>query len=82
MDTNKANAIELVKLDVRKLDKKAQATISVLWQTVITVVLVPVIVTFIATAENLTATEQVLLGLIPLGLIIALVARVFPKKGM
>ena len=51
-------------------------------EVVIVVVLIPVIVGFIATAENLTATETTLLGLVSLFIILALVFGIVKSSGL
>ena len=51
-------------------------------EVVIVVVLIPVIVGFIADAENLTATETTLLGLVSLFIILALVFGIVKSSGL
>lgn len=49
---------------------------------VLVTALIPVIVTFIANAENLTTTESTLLGLTTLFIVLALVFNIVKQSGL
>ena len=55
---------------------------SVVIDVVLVTALIPVIVTFIASAENLTTTESTLLGLTTLFIVLALVFNVVRGSGL
>lgn len=69
----------------RKLleDVKAGMNITtVVVDVVLVVALIPVIVTFIASAENLTTTESTLLGLTTLFIVLGLIYSVLKSSGL
>jgi len=55
---------------------------SVVIQVVLVVALIPVIKTFVAGAQNLSATETTMLGLVTLFIVIALVFSVVKGSGL
>jgi len=56
--------------------RAAQDITGIVVNVVLVIALIPIIVTFIAEAENLTATEQTLLGLTTLFIVLGLVFSV------
>ena len=55
---------------------------SVVVDVVLVTALIPVIVTFISSAENLTTTESTLLGLTTLFIVLALVFSIVQQSGL
>ena len=55
---------------------------SVVVDVVLVTALIPVIVTFIANAENLTATETTLLGLTTLFIVLGLIFSIVKQSGL
>ena len=55
---------------------------SVVVDVVLVTALIPIIVTFIASAENLTTTESTLLGLTTLFIVLALVFSIVQQSGL
>ena len=64
-------------------DKKAAASImSIVVEVVLVVALIPVIKTFITSAENMTATETALLALVSLFIVLGLIYLVGRQTGL
>ena len=62
--------------------KGALSITAIVVYVVLVTALIPVIVTFITDAENLTATETTLLGLVTLFIVLALVFSVVKQSGL
>ena len=62
--------------------KGAMDVTGVVVDVVLVTALIPVIVTFISSAENLTATESTLLGLTTLFIVLALVFNIVKQSGL
>lgn len=66
-----------------QMDKRAMADITgIVVNVVLVTALIPVIVTFIAEADNLSATETTLLGLTTLFIVLGLVFSVIRGSGL
>lgn len=65
-----------------KSTRGAMGIFSIVIDVVLVVALIPVIKAFIAGAENMTATETVILGLITLFLVLALVYNIGKQSGL
>ena len=65
-----------------KSTKGAIDITSVVVDVVLVTALIPVIVTFIANAENLTSTEETLLGLTTLFIVLALIFSIVKQSGL
>jgi hypothetical protein len=62
--------------------KRAMDITGIVVDVALVVALIPVIKTFIAGADNLTATETVLLGLVTLFIVLALVVMIGRQSGL
>lgn len=62
--------------------KKGTGMMTIVVEVVLVVALIPVIKTFIANAENLTATETALLALVTLFIVLGLVYLVGKQTGL
>jgi len=72
-------------LDIKKMFNDTKAAIditSVVVDVVLVTALIPVIVTFIANAENLTATEVTLLSLTTLFIVLGLIFSIVKQSGL
>ena len=73
-------------MDIKKIfmigKKGALDITSVVVDVVLVTALIPVIVTFIANAENLTATETTLLGLTTLFIVLGLIFSIVKQSGL
>jgi uncharacterized membrane protein len=69
-------------MDFLQSKKAAGNIMYIVFEVVIVLALIPVIVTFIAGAENLTATETTLLSLVTLFLVLGLIYTVAKQTGL
>jgi hypothetical protein len=68
--------------NIWKSTKGAINIVQTLVEVVLVVALIPIIAVFIANATNLTATEETLLGLVTLFIVLALVFGIVKSSGL